>query len=470
MAASSSSSSSGDSGSLRDFAKHEVEAFNSAYNHIINDDRIAPESIEKLRVLRENIRLAFDNAIREIQNQSTAGAGTGEGLGPTSVRIQEELEKIKALRTAALDTSRESIDRATLKAKDSLIELPKTPGLRSPLSGVHELDAEVYSFLTTREIGDGLSVSRATVHLQVNSLKAQLRTLKSLSGIAIEKYRQGLRLPPDRWTDVLTFCSNLKHLDLSSFFDTKREEWVHIDIGQITTPLPSLKSINLKFSLVRDENLNKFLGLCPGLTKIYLYSCKQLTDVTMESLIKISHNLLSLDLSETSISTEALVSIIKNSPSLTYLNVDGDRVNDDVIRAFAPGSKLVTLRINNSDTLTDHGLRILGSNCKELTSLDFLRCKGITGDGIKEIAENCPKLASIYLESCFNVSAIGIMAIALNCSELTHIVLTHLIDDTCIDALIGNCPQLQSITLLVASDERIENLTKRYPGITISNT
>jgi len=195
-------------------------------------------------------------------------------------------------------------------------------------------------------------------------------------------------LPPELWSLILSF------LDTTS-------------LVRVTTAYPWLRFLarSLKQDFYTGPELCVVGDLC-NLTQL----CAGLYDrVTEDSLAGVFSHL--YHLTQVTISTDggcltdtALLSLLNNNPNLVSLNLE------------------------NCDSLTTDSLATLPLHCTQLSTLKLCWARRITDSCVNTILSGCARLCQLTLYSCHNITNVTIDSCEMltklsitNCSQLGHV-------------------------------------------------
>ena len=130
-----------------------------------------------------------------------------------------------------------------------------------------------------------------------------------------------------------------------------------------------------------DAMLMVVAEMCPNLTSLNVWYCRNLTDV-------------------------AVVAVAGSCPNLTSLNLSYcSNLTDAAVVAVAGGCpNLTSLSLNRCTNLTDTAVVAVAGGCPNLTSLNLSYCSNLTNAAVVTVAGGCPSLTSLNLAGCCNVA------------------------------------------------------------------
>lgn len=218
----------------------------------------------------------------------------------------------------------------------------------------------------------------------VSQYGSKLRTL-NLTGITVTT---------ESTVEILNQCPNIEFLKIGG---NCLEDEAFITLAGFT----NLQTLDLSHStIITDETLDRLL-LQRHLRELKLHQCCRITEVGLEALSNIAHQLTLLDLSHCKASDESLASVINRASQLSTINIsDCKHITDVTLTNLADcATKLKRLEIAWSQ-IADKGLLALEKNAHNLEFLDFTGCKGISEKGIRALVDKTKNLAVLDLSCC----------------------------------------------------------------------
>ncbi|XP_055531449.1 uncharacterized protein LOC129722187 [Wyeomyia smithii] len=291
--------------------------------------------------------------------------------------------------------------------------------------------------------------------------------------------------------DVLRKHTYLVHLDLSSFLNLT--DFALIELAQ---SMPLLKTLKLNGCwLLTDFGISDIQKL-RNLTVLDLSDCDRVTDSGfLKAIVERGRtNMRELYLSMLPGLTETVVlKICLTLTGLTVLDLCGsDCMNDTSIQfVFCYLSRIRILRLNGCVKISDAGLtgvelqraaidiwdsqqtfsidmlrglqELQISGCfkvtdfalkqsfqlLELTEVNLSHCVHITEEGIDAMVRNCPSLESIDLSDCYHINDACIDSICKHLPRIATLKLVRLslITIDSINSILSNCKKLKNINL-----------------------
>ncbi len=206
---------------------------------------------------------------------------------------------------------------------------------------------------------------------------------------------------------------------------------------------------------------------CKELQSVKFVSCRRLDRHCLRVLGKNCKNLRCVRFlkenkdDEWRLQDAALTLFVENISSEleTAAFVGFDEITDDALLNISKyfSKSVIELDFSASNKITDYGLRILATRCKQLQSL-ALSNTSITDNGIQCLADNCRYLRKLKVSGCRNITDEGLIQIARKCTRLECIVASRCeqTSNASLVELIKRCPRLQEIDLRETSVKLID--------------
>uniref|UniRef100_A0A8D8V7U4 F-box/LRR-repeat protein 4 n=1 Tax=Cacopsylla melanoneura TaxID=428564 RepID=A0A8D8V7U4_9HEMI len=185
---------------------------------------------------------------------------------------------------------------------------------------------------------------------------------------------------------------------------------------------------------------------CRNLKELTLRNCSKIDSKGFAHLATIS-TLERLDLYRTSIETQPLVNILRNSPRLKHINL-GSCVKvssmDEVAQALGEYNlHLISVDFWKTYSLTPVGVRAI-ARCTKLEEVDFGWCLGVSipGDCLSLLAASCPGLRKLFMVALRGILDKDLDPFIQNCRRLEQVDLLgvrSISQEVCLRFL-SNCP------------------------------
>ncbi|EXX58322.1 uncharacterized protein OCT59_020423 [Rhizophagus irregularis] len=200
---------------------------------------------------------------------------------------------------------------------------------------------------------------------------------------------------------IIGSCRKLEHLNISYCENISDKS-----LFAITENCRDLQEFHFaKARWITDKSISCIINSCPNLRNLDIACSKgDVKDASM--LIQRCLSIEYLDFSGAMAlwNDELIIAIIKGSPNLRHLEIDGNDITDKVTEALAHSChKLEYLDLGCCDFVSEPSICNVIRSCLKLQHLNLSHCN-ITSTTIKEIARSCLSLKILDLEGCENIS------------------------------------------------------------------
>ena len=228
----------------------------------------------------------------------------------------------------------------------------------------------------------------------------------------------------------------------------------------------SLRRIDLRDSMIGDEDVVRIAHGCPRLAEICLFGSDGITDASLIALGKFSRQLILMDIGRCfNITDEGLQGFADGCLNVKDMNLpdglhtgDMDQnchlrhmsISDTCVPVSAHSTSLLRIvNLSRCEQITDVGILALAHSCPLLSDIDLYSCMQITDTAISAVAHSCPHLSTLDLSCCLMITDRSISALVSSCPPLSSIKLgkCEQITDIGISALSNSFPHLKCIDL-----------------------
>lgn len=198
-----------------------------------------------------------------------------------------------------------------------------------------------------------------------------------------------------------------------------------LGIDLLSKKCRDLKVLDISYLKVTNFCLQSIS--CLGkLEDLIMVGCSQISDEGLRFLKNGSNSLRSIDVSRCSnVSTLGLVSVIEGHKCLQKINA-GDCF-PELVPLFLSRLSVIrgTLKVLKVEGfhVSATSLRIIGTHCKNLEEIGLGKCRGVTDECISELVTCCPDLRTVDLTCCHQVTDNALIAIADHCKRLECLLL-----------------------------------------------
>ncbi|XP_062183086.1 F-box/LRR-repeat protein 3-like [Phragmites australis] len=269
---------------------------------------------------------------------------------------------------------------------------------------------------------------------------------------------------------LVAACPRLEAVDLSHCVAAGDREMAAVAAAA------GLRELALdKCLAVTDMGLAKVAVGCPGLERLSVKWCREISDIGVELLAKKCRELRSVDISYLKVSNESLRSLSTLEKLEDLAMVSCLFIDDDGLQMLSAGNSLQSIDVSRCDHVTSQGLASLidgqsflqkihaGHSLHEIETcflsklltiketLTVLRLDGldIFASSLLALGDSCKSLVEIGLSKCHGITDDGIASLVAHCNYLRTIDLTccHLLTDDALAAIAENCRMVECLRL-----------------------
>lgn len=271
---------------------------------------------------------------------------------------------------------------------------------------------------------------------------------------------------PLKFPGLLQNCAELLSFCISGYPLTNAM------LSRLGKQCPGLVSLNLFNTKVKAEGFISLTHQCSSLESLNISHCSEISTKMLTGLGIRCRLLSSLDLSNTTVTDEAISSLVFDCQTLIELKLKHcHEITDVAVIAVAECCSLLTsLNLRDNDNISDRAVITLAHHCPSLTNLDISYCAIMTDAAVIAVAKNCPGMADLV--SCLNITDAAIFALAQNCLALKSVDLCHCreISNAAIKTLVQNNAGLTSINLSgckMITDAAVITIAQHCPKLKI---
>lgn len=186
----------------------------------------------------------------------------------------------------------------------------------------------------------------------------------------------------------------------------------------------NIRSVSIRCSNVSDNGLESLIRRLPGMNKLELSNCNEVTGSGLWACL--NAKITSLTITDCiHIADDTIGAIAQLLPALQELNLQAYHVTDNGLALFDSklNSSLRVLRLKSCWEITNHGVVNIIHSLPNVTVLSLAGCSKVTDDGIEIIAENMKKLHSLDISWCSRVTDASLEYVACDLSNLEELVI-----------------------------------------------
>jgi F-box/leucine-rich repeat protein 2/20 len=255
--------------------------------------------------------------------------------------------------------------------------------------------------------------------------------------------------------------------------------WTKINLMHFISSPPSITDIPYLVKKLRNCTEFRFSGnygndfvleniglSCQNVRSIELPECHVISDRGLTHISKLE-KLQNLNLESCEQITNQGIEVISSScRDLQNLNLKYCRsVSDSGILTISQGCRLLKRLNLNYLPITNAALEYLGKGCPHLVELSLKYCRNITDSGVSTLANSCHELKSLTLSYCHQITDVALKHLGVGCVQLEQLNVKYCreITDLGLIDLSKGCPELSDLNLNYCesiTDEGIYALAK----------
>ncbi|XP_063304225.1 F-box and leucine-rich repeat protein 13 [Pelobates fuscus] len=268
-------------------------------------------------------------------------------------------------------------------------------------------------------------------------------------------------------------CPGLLYLNVSHTNIT------NASLRMISRFLFNLQYLSLAYSRKFTDKGLQYLGSGKGAHKLIYLDLSGCTQISVDGFRYIAgcYSLQQLELNDMfTLTDNCVIVLLEKCQNITSVSLLGSpHLTDAAFKVLAQGRKLVKIRIEGNNRITDVSIKTISKSCpslkhiyladcqkitdiglktvsslKNITVLNVADCIRISDPGVRQVVEGTSgtKIREINLTNCLRVSDLSLLRIAQKCHNITFLSLRYCenVTDSGIE-LLGNIASLISIDL-----------------------
>lgn len=244
---------------------------------------------------------------------------------------------------------------------------------------------------------------------------------------------------------VAQCCPQLQQLQIPSCRSVSEVSFV-----QITLRCPQLHSVDVRECTSLSGAALATLGKCPLLHTVNVSDNPNVTDATVVALTNGCPQLSHLQMNKTRISQATVFTLLQKATNLMELSLDHTllmQASTAVTSLTHQLPKLTLLSLQFTE-IADQTLISLFLNCPNLVTLDLEDCETITHVSMMTLAQQCPKLSHLQLRGCvFDPQAYDALASAFPLLTDLNLDSHPKLNDDALIQFATHCPNLKSLNV-----------------------
>ncbi|KAA0188690.1 F-box and leucine-rich repeat protein 16 [Fasciolopsis buskii] len=175
--------------------------------------------------------------------------------------------------------------------------------------------------------------------------------------------------------------------------------------GSLGSPKHLFTTLRLQCCSVVDSTMEQLIRLLPGLRRLEIHCCNELSELAFWTCLAPSIVHLSV-FDCINVSDESVGAITQMLPDLKRLTLQAYHVTDAAFSYFSPRQRdsLKSVRLTQCMDVTNQGLINLAFALPNLAVLGLNGCTNLTDDGLEVICENLKQLRTLDLAWCAKIT------------------------------------------------------------------
>ncbi|XP_056655486.1 dynein regulatory complex subunit 6 isoform X2 [Monodelphis domestica] len=273
-------------------------------------------------------------------------------------------------------------------------------------------------------------------------------TFKYLTDCSLSKVRiEGNNRITDLTFKLMEKCSEyLSHICMT---DCQR---ITDTCLQSIANLGKLRVLNLTNCIrIGDNGIRNLFDGISGLKlrELNLNSCGQLSDLALATMGERCRSLTYLNLRNCPQLSDCGIEFITQIPSLISIDISATAITDEALTSLSKHKKLKELTVSECEYITDFGIKEFCQSTPILEHLDTSFCVKLSGDILKIGASRCPRLTSLSIAACPKINDLAIKILSKKCHYLHILDISGCIflTDKVIEYLLEGCKQLRVLKM-----------------------
>ncbi|XP_043823521.1 dynein regulatory complex subunit 6 [Dromiciops gliroides] len=255
----------------------------------------------------------------------------------------------------------------------------------------------------------------------------------------------------NRITDLTFKLMDKCYEDLNHIYMTDCERITDASLKSIAN-LKNLVVLNLTNCIrIGDAGLRSFLSgpSSSKLRELNLTNCAQISDLALAQMGERCRSLTYLNLRSCTQLTDCGIEFITKLPNLISIDLSVTAITDEALTSLSSHKKLKELTVSGCEFITDSGIKEFCQLTPILEHLDVSYCLKLSGEVLKALSSKCFRLTSLNIAGCPKMNDLAIRILSKKCHYL-HILdvsgCVHLTDKA-IEYLLEGCKQLRVLKM-----------------------
>ncbi|XP_072509253.1 F-box and leucine-rich repeat protein 13 isoform X1 [Notamacropus eugenii] len=255
----------------------------------------------------------------------------------------------------------------------------------------------------------------------------------------------------NRITDLTFKFMNKCYEDLHHIYMTDCERITDVSLKSIAN-LKNLLVLNLANCIrIGDAGLKSFLvgPSSSKLRELNLTNCTQISDVALAQMGERCRSLTYLTLRNCTQLTDCGIEFITQLPKLVSIDLSVTAITDEALTSLSSHKKLKELAVSECEFITDSGIKEFCQSTPILEHLDVSYCLKLSGEILKVLSSKCVRLTSLNIAGCPKMNDLDIKILSKKCHYLHFLDVSGCVHltDRAIEYLLEGCKQLRVLKM-----------------------
>ncbi|KAF9988401.1 Dynein regulatory complex subunit 6 [Mortierella antarctica] len=303
-----------------------------------------------------------------------------------------------------------------------------SPGPPSPLE-IEEVLLEIVLHLDRQSLHSCVSVSKIFYRASIRALWSSVRW-KNLASNSNDSF--------------------LSQFERYGHYAVELQDNFNANLDMIARVCTNLRELRLTWTLVRDEKLACILRSSPKISRLFLFNCSPLTTLALSHIGNLA-GLKRLELKNYNhVDEPSIVALLRSCPMLEHLVLEDVRLNGILLDSLGETPLNIKILALTRSAPSGNLVRNLLRNSRNIKEFSLARNghSAVSVDELLMIQDSYRHLSNLNLESCKGFDNEALRVLFQTCSSLVRVNVSGTkIEDSSLDALAANCPELKTLNL-----------------------
>ncbi|KAF9946755.1 hypothetical protein BGZ70_003051 [Mortierella alpina] len=305
---------------------------------------------------------------------------------------------------------------------------PPSPGPPSPLE-IEEVLLEIVLHLDRQSLHSCVSVSKIFYRASIRALWSTVRW-KNLASNSDDSF--------------------LSQFERYGHYAVELQDNFNADLDMIAQVCTNLRELRLTWTLVWDDKLECILRSSPKISRLFLFSCSPLTTLALSHIANLA-GLRRLELKNYNrVDEPSIVAMLRSCPMLEHLVLEDVRLNGILLDSLGETPLNIKILALTRSAPSGNLVRNLLRNSRHIQHFSLARNthSEVSVDELLTIQDSYRHLSNLNLESCKGFDNEALHVLFQTCSKLVRVNVSGTkIEDSSLEALAANCPELRNLNL-----------------------